>query len=420
MKLPAVALSFSENSGTDSLLRMKTNRLSHQGSDSHSAARFFGFLFLLLAIQSIPIHAAPPGTVIDYSPASSGLYIGSPSIVILPSGEYLASHDFFGPNSAEFESPTSVVFRSRDRGKSWSKTATLKSLFWAGLFVHRDAVYIMGTDRHHGRIVIRRSEDHGRTWTEPVDGASGQLTSRTNYHTAPTPVIEHAGRLWRAFEDASGGSRWGMRYLPLMLSVPVEADLLNATNWTFSETVPRDPSWLEGKFNAWLEGNAVLTPEKAIVNILRVDVESFPEKAAILAVAPDGRTQAFDPARDIIDFPGGAKKFTIRFDPQSGAYWTLATATPERFQTGEKPSRIRNTLALLRSENLRQWETRAILLQHEDVRAHAFQYPDWQFDGEDIIAAVRTAHEDGQGGAHNAHDANYLTFHRFAQFRQLR
>ena len=30
----------------------------------------------------------------------------------------------------------------------------------------------------------------------------------------------------------------------------------------------------------------------------------------------------------------------------------------------------------------------------------------------------RTAYDDGLGGAHNAHDANYLTFHRIADFRK--
>lgn len=377
-------------------------------------------LLLLVIIIPLRLVAAPPGIVIDHSPASSGLYIGSPSIVILPNGQYLASHDFFGPKSAEFEAPNSAVFGSSDRGETWRKLAVLKSLFWAGLFVHRDAVYIMGTDRHHGRIVIRRSKDNGQSWTEPADSEHGQLTSRANYHTAPTPVIEHAGKLWRAFEDASGGTNWGMRYRAMMLSAPAGGDLLDAKNWTFSQTIPRDPNWLNGRFNAWLEGNAVLTPDKKIANFLRVDLPSFPEKAAILAVASDGRSQEFEPARDIIDFPGGAKKFTIRFDPESNAYWTLTSAAPKEFQNAGKPSSIRNTLVLLKSVNLRDWEMRAQLLRHPDPKAHAFQYPDWQFDGPDMIAAIRTAYDDDQGGAHNAHDANYLTFHRFHQFRTLR
>jgi len=73
----------------------------------------------------------------------------------------------------------------------------------------------------------------------------------------------------------------------------------------------------------------------------------------------------------------------------------------------------------VRSPDLRRWEIRSILFYHPDVAKHAFQYPEWQFDGEDLIAAVRTAHDDGLGGAHNAHDANYLTFHRVKGFRRL-
>jgi hypothetical protein len=150
-----------------------------------------------------------PGVVIDHSPASSRLYIGSPSIAVLPNGDYLAAHDFFGPKSREFECPTVVVFRSADRGATWQQSARLNCLFWPNLFVHSGAVYLMGTDRHHGHIIIRRSLDGGTMWTEPRDATSGLLTARDDYHTAPVPVVEQGGRLWRAFEDASGGTNWG-------------------------------------------------------------------------------------------------------------------------------------------------------------------------------------------------------------------
>jgi hypothetical protein len=35
----------------------------------------------------------PPGVVITYRPASAGIYIGSPSLVALPDGSLVASHD---------------------------------------------------------------------------------------------------------------------------------------------------------------------------------------------------------------------------------------------------------------------------------------------------------------------------------------
>jgi hypothetical protein len=62
---------------------------------------------------------------------------------------------------------------------------------------------------------------------------------------------------------------------------------------------------------------------------------------------------------------------------------------------------------------------KCILLHHPDPLHHAFQYLDWQFDGPDLIAVSRTAYDDGQGGAHTFHDANFLTFHRFKNFRKL-
>lgn len=358
-----------------------------------------------------------PGIVIDHSPAASGLYIGSPSLTILPGGDYLASHDFFGPKSVEFDCPTTAVFRSADKGSNWQRVARLPCLFWVGLFTHREAVYLMGTDKHHGRIVIRRSTDGGHTWTEPRDTATGLLTPAGQYHTAPVPVLEHDGRLWRAFEDAQGGTVWGRRYRAFMLSAPVDANLLNAAHWTFSNFLARDSNWLNGDFNAWLEGNAVRTRNGQIVDILRVDTPRCPERAALVQVSQDGKTAAFDPATGFIHFPGGAKKFTIRFDAPSDRYWSLATLVPERHQAAGRPGGIRNTLALTCSADLTNWVVRCTLLYHPDIARHGFQYVDWQFEGDDLIAVCRTAFDDAQGGARNNHDANFLTFHRITNFR---
>lgn len=363
--------------------------------------------------------ALPPGVVIHHSPQSTGLYIGSPSITVLPSGDYLASHDYFGPESKEHECATARVYRSGDRGETWQHIAELQCLFWPKLFTHAGAVYILGVEKHHGRIVIRKSLDGGASWTTPADTSTGLLTPEGEFHTAPMPVITHNGRLWRAFEDAMGGTRWGERYRAFMMSIPLDADLLRAENWTFSNVVARDPEWLGGGFRGWLEGNAVVTRQGDIVDILRVDTPDCPEKAAIVTISADGKTASFDPVTGFIDFPGGAKKFSIRYDPKTDLYWSLATMVPKKHQDAGRPGGIRNTLAVTASADLREWVLRCVLLYHPDVAAHGFQYVDWQFDGDDIIAACRTAHDDGIGGARNNHDANFLTFHRFKNFRIL-
>jgi hypothetical protein len=162
----------------------------------------------------------------------------------------------------------------------------------------------------------------------------------------------------------------------------------------------------------------VVSPDGAIVNILRVQTKLPDEKCAIVRVSGDGGKMDFDPDKSFYPFPGGAKKFTIRFDTQTQKYWALASIVHERHKANN-PGGIRNTLALTSSRDLKSWEIQCILLYHPDTVKHGFQYPDWLFDGDDIVAVVRTAYDDGGDGAHNNHDANFLTFHRWKNFRKL-
>ena len=368
--------------------------------------------------------ATPPGVVIDHLPAATGSYVGSPSIARLPDGRLLATHDHFGPASSEWTSAVTAVFSSADAGASWERVATVDGAFWSNVFCHSGAVWLLGPTHHHGALVIRRSDDGGRTWTRP-DGPTTGLLAEGEWHTAPMPVLEHAGRLWRGVEDASGGREWGKRYAPVVMSAAVDADLLDRASWRFTPPVPRDPAWLGGRFVGWLEGNLVADADGNLLDILRVEAGVLApgevERAAVVRVAPDGARAWFDPAEGFVALPGGAKKFAIRRDPSPGkpVWWTLASACPPALAEGRKPAAVRNTLVLLRSENLRDWERRAILLWHPDVTRHAFQYVDWIFDGDDILAVSRTAFDDDDGGAKSAHDANFLTFHRVAGFRRL-
>jgi hypothetical protein len=236
------------------------------------------------------------------------------------------------------------------------------------------------------------------------------------------PVLVHGGRLWRAVEDASGGKEWGKRYMAMMASVPEDADLLDRGSWTFSNAIPRDPSWLDGSFTGWLEGNAVATADGRVLDILRVAAGPI-EKAAIVSISADGTAASFDPASGFIDLPGAATKFTIRRDPRTESpgeqpvWWTLSNAVPPAAVVEKDRSRIRNTLCLLRSEDLRAWEVMSVVLHHADRMRHGFQYVDWLFDGDDLVAVSRTACDDAEGGARGFHDANYLTFHRVQDFR---
>lgn len=359
-----------------------------------------------------------PGVVIAYSPASAGRYIGSPSLAVLPGGDYVASHDFFGPGSGEFKRAQSAVYRSMDRGATWRRTAEIDGAFWSTLFVHRGALYLMGTDRHHGDVVIRRSTDGGRSWTTPENDRTGLLRGGGEYHGAPVPLLEHGGRIWRGFERRDPPAGWGVNYRAGMLSADIDTDLLCAASWTATDFMPSSREWNGGDMGGWLEGNAVAAPDGRLLDILRVETRGYPERAAVAEVSADGRAFLFDPERGFIDFPGGAKKFTIRFDPQSALYWSVVTDVAVADRAAGRPTKVRNTLTLTCSSDLRAWTARRTLLRHPDVARHGFQYVDWQFDDRDIIAVCRTAYDDAEGGARNHHDANYLTFHRVADFRQ--
>jgi hypothetical protein len=360
-----------------------------------------------------------PGVVIDHVPADTGTYIGSPSICILSDGSYIATHDLFGPASNEHDCAVTLVFRSSDSGKSWSRISEIDGQFWSGLFLHEGDLYIMGTWKHHGNLIIRRSTDRGETWSDPADGETG-LIRKGEYHTAPVPVVVHSGRIWRAVENAaSSTTEWGKRYSAMVVSAPSEADLLDSASWTSSNFLQYDSLYLDGNFRGWLEGNVVVTPDSKVIDFLRVATkEKGRDMAAVVNISDDGKTASFDPSSGFFDFIGGARKFTIRHDKESGLYWTITNKIGREY-SGMDAGSVRNTLVLQSSQDLRKWVVNKVLLFHPDVTMHGFQYVDWQFNGRDIIFVSRTAYDDDSGGAHNFHDANYMTFHRINNFRSF-
>jgi len=376
--------------------------------------------------QTLNINGAK-GSIVAYSPAAEKVYLGSPSLAVLPNGDYVVSHDMFGPESSEFVQAVSRIYRSADKGNTWQRVSEIRGAFWSKLFVHRDTLYFLGTDRHHGTVLIRKSKDGGATWTQPTGYENGLLLAG-EYHCAPTPIIEHNGRLWRAMELAYGPVRvWGKRYGTFMMSAPVDADLLKASSWTVSDSLLFDSTYLNGNFHGWCEGNAVVDKNGNIANILRVDDRTtFDEKAAVVQVSADGKHSTFDPKTGFIPFPGGSKKFVVHYDKKSGLYWTLSNYITKHYydEVSNYPkrirsSRVRNTLALCTSPDLYNWQVNEIILQDTSVAKHGFQYVDWQFEGDDLIFVCRTAYNDESGGANNCHDSNFITFHRIKNFRKL-
>ena len=387
---------------------------------------------LLLAIGSLSLAALPalakddfskvPGTVISHQRAPNPLraafgepkYIGSPSLAVLPNGHYVASHDLFtrggGPTSER--GGVTKVFRSTDRGQSWQQVSTVQPAFWATLFVHGGELYLFGYRGYPGDALIRRSDDEGRTWTEPKDAASG-LIKRGRYGGTPNRPARHGGRLWLASGTAA-------------FSAPLGADLLQASAWSRTRGVPGDKSsWLGGRFKLWSEGQIVASPQTGVVLLPKVG--GLPWTGRIQLQGPSARPR-FDPERDFAHLPGAEKKFGAAYDPVSRKFYALTNPVLDRHSRktwdGElpappKPALVRNAAAIYTSTDLRTWELDRIFLYHPNARGVAFQYLNFEFEGEDLLIVSRTAYcVNLFWPPPRGHDSNLMTFHRIKDFRR--
>ena len=369
-------------------------------------------------------------TELRYQPERTRTYLGSPSVVRLPDGVLLASHDYFGrgsPWTHQGEEGLTSIYRSADDGASWVNVNHVMNAFWSSLFVHRGSAYLLGTSQHYGSVVIRRSDDGGFTWSHPADPASGLLFAGgsnrepPNYHCGPMPLLEHRGRLYRAVEDCDP-CLWGRGFQAAVISASVDADLLDAESWTMSNKLPFDPAWVPPDWGelenpGWLEGNVVETPDGGLWNVLRFNAKPLVDRAAVVTIHDQGQRISFDPESGFLDFPGGMSKFTIRRDPETGRYLTLVNDNTDPAWPNQ-----RNVLSLHASSDLRSWRHVETLMEddsglaHEDsIRLTGFQYVDWQFDGGDLIYLVRTAHR----GAIRYHDSNRILYCVLRGFRAL-
>jgi hypothetical protein len=352
-----------------------------------------------------------PGVLVHRLPVPSGLdrmmgravYTASPSIVVLAPGEYVIADNLFGSGSGAEISGTTHVFRSRDRGANWEPLTVLRGMKRGSLFLHEGALYLWGFSAAPGDIVIRRSADGGSTWTEARDERSGLLVRGTYGGTPQRPAF-HGGRVWLAV----GGRR--------VMSAPVDADLLAAESWEMSDQAKLGEGAPAGK-RVISEAQVVASPETGVVVLPKVG--GLP--MTVLFRVKDGKPgKLLTPGKeDWIDFPGGEKKFAVGRDPETGLFLALSNPVlPAYRDSGWPPEMIRNAAALLVSRDLRDWRTVEIFLESSRVDYEAFQYLSFDFDGDDLVVASRTAFALEGIRPPRGHDSNLTTFHRIANFRE--
>ena len=159
--------------------------------------------------------------VVYVGPECRGVFAGSPAIVKVAWNKntshtsrstLLSSHDFFGATTLN---DTVQVLQSTDGGTHWRQLSNVTGMYWANLFLVDSNVYMFGVagdDIHKisppnkvplkgGPVVIAKSTDDGTTWSKP------SILFPGSFQTAPTPVVESNGVIYRTMEESSSSSK---------------------------------------------------------------------------------------------------------------------------------------------------------------------------------------------------------------------
>ncbi len=311
-------------------------------------------------------------------------------------------------NGAEISTET-VIWRSDDGGQSWQELTKVPGLHWASLFELNGAIYLIG-DAHDktGAVICKLAADEKNVTKHPLWSDVGAITN---------PVIID-----------------GVLYLALdytLASCPVNLDITNPENWTRtgdpSALITRD-WYLEQTGNALnpgiggtadiLEGNVVKGKDGEIYGIWRIETQPKGNMAVMLRLSADGTELEMLPGKQsLVRFPTTVSRFVIHYDAETQLYIAISN-----WWTVGEMCRARNVLGISVSSDLTNWKQIDTLLVDREMMnstlsgyAHAFQYADWDFDGDDLVMTVRET----TGFANTFHDGKYFTFYRVENFRDL-
>lgn len=404
-----------------------------------------------------------------------GVFLGSPSIARAPDGKsLLASHDFFVQPAVagwDRQNDNVSVYQSVDNGVEWRRVAgPLAGTYWAQLFVHQNHVYLIGV--HRGlSVVIRDGGKTGLSWGDAVPIFNGSSYGSRIFDTAPSPVVEHGGRLWHSC--TLGG-------LHGLISAPATgANLMDPKSWSLSglslpaTDLPVPDSWNWPRENSgrrgdvstakYGEGVVVSGPGGEPLRLLSRLSFASPQwpaacqpgdghvgsscslctmkcpprpappavnKAVWFVFKQYGSAGCLSPGGCLVferlaDMPGGQCKMALLYDNTAGGYWSLGNnITTPQVDTGVHWWFARNNLTLSFSHNVSEdsWQVVDRILYDDTGLPHeqsliftGFHYADMIFDGADLLCLVRTAYR----GAVNMHDSNRITMKRVSNFRSF-
>lgn len=338
----------------------------------------------------------------DFYYYPSGRSTCSPSIIKLENGQYICSHDVYWGHASQ---NLTIVLKSEDKGITWDYQSQISPCFWGSLFVHKNILYILGATTEYGDIVIHKSNDYGKTWSESTILFTKRKDEEQGYHKAPMPVITSNNRLWTSIEHGT----WKHKFSTHIVSADIDSDLMNKNSWTITDplNIHKDAKGIIAKEDpVCIEGNSIKGFDNKIYNLLRCNLTE--NRCAVLCQADADNPSAPLKYIEAVDLPISHSKFVVR-NGNDGYYYAMGNRIDNRCKNQ------RQILSMYKSKNLIDWhfcEDILDLLSTADRKKAAMQYPDWFIDENDIVCVSRTAMNKPQ----NFHNANNITFHRIKDF----
>lgn len=353
--------------------------------------------------------------------------LDSVGLAKLPDGRLIAvvTVEPKGPNYVQ-------VVESEDGGDTWRPTAQLPYNA-ATPFVHDGALYLFahpkGTKPYReDDLMLLRSADGGRTWSDPVKLFEG------HFWNVQTGMAIRDGHLYWSADDYVATAKRG----PRVFAGDLSADLMDPKAWRMSNHV-EFPGLPDALLNPALKGNypsqRMLEPNVILVNgRIRVLACVKPLLQATTSLAAVFDLDESDGKFDLSftqyhPMPGGQVKFCVQYDEVSQMFWaTLNLAADGQDQFALKDPREqrggndypggiggndRRFLMLYYGLDGLNWFPAGCIARAGRL-AQSFMYPSHIFDGDDLLVVSRSSIN-----GKNRHDADACTFHRVRHFRRL-
>lgn len=411
----------------------------------------------ILAQDFIRINDTTAEGLYSYSP---GICIGEDHRIIVTSGTSGAADKMNHLETKGMRYGGFVqgrIYISDNNGQSFKRVGEFPFMH-ARPFCAGKRIYILGQCMD---LMIIYSDDNGITWSKPT-----QLTYGEDWHQAPCNVLYKNNYVYIVMEKRKdmGITGWMVNNIaPVLMRGSLDADLTKKENWTFASelyfhdavdkelleytgipffwTTPStyveispgrgcaEIGWLETNIVKFKDTNHYLYDINTIHLFMRAHTggagycamakvveNNDGTMTTMLETVPSGKKIVYVP------MPGGQMKFHILYDDKSKLFWLLSTQATDSMTRSEMlfeerynlPNNERRRLVLHFSKNCFDW-CFAGIVSIGDSEKMSRHYAAMDIDGEDLYIVSRS----GDEHAKDAHDTNFVSFHKIKNFRKL-